>query len=435
MPRKALNAGGLLLGLGTLAILAACSGGGHDLPPAPGEELRSDLARITTPGAVPADVEAQVAGNLAFALDVYQGLADGAGGGNLFFSPFSMTQALAMTWAGAAGQTETDMAAALRFVLPQERLHPVMNHLDLALASRGQGAQGQDGEGFRLRVVNSLWGQVGFAFQADFLDALALHYGAGLRLLDFVADAAGAAEVINAWVEEATEGRIQDLIPPEALSEYTKLVLTNAIYFNAAWNQPFEEADTADGDFHLLDGTSARVPLMHQTFQFQGAEGPGYQAVALPYDGEELDMVLVVPDAGTFETFEATLDGEELGAILGGLSEYTVELAMPRWTFATETFSIKALLSALGMEVAFSPAADFSGMNPEHALMIHDVLHQAFVSVNEAGTEAAAATAVIVGDTSAPPFMALSLDRPFVYLIRDLPTGAILFLGRVTDPR
>ncbi len=433
MPGKTIEVGGLLFGLA--ALVGACSGGGGELPPTPGQELRSDLARIEAPVAPGPDVEAQVAGNLAFALDIYHGLAAEAAGGNVFFSPFSMTQALAMTWAGARGETETAMATALGFALPQERLHPVMNHLDLELARRGEGAQGQDGEGFRLRVLNSLWGQTGFHFEAAFLDTLALHYGAGMHLLDFVADPAAAAAVINAWVEEATEGRIEELIPSDALSEYTKLVLTNAIYFNAAWNQPFDPADTAEGDFHLLDGGAARVPMMHLGFAFLGAEGPGYQAVALPYDGEELDMLLVAPDPGSFEAFEAGLDAEELAAILASLTEFQVDLRMPRWTFRTDTFSIKGLLRALGMEVAFTPAADFSGMNPTHPLMIHDVLHQAFVAVDEAGTEAAAATAVIVGDTSAPPFMALSLDRPFLYLIRDRATGVILFLGRVTDPR
>jgi serpin B len=431
--RKCLN--GSLAGLVSLALLAGCGGDGP-APEAPGTELRSDKQRISAPDVAPADLALQVRGNTAFALDVYHQLG-AAGDGNLFFSPHSIEVALAMTWAGARGQTETDMAAALRFELPQERLHPVFNQIDLELARRGEGAEGADGKAFRLNVVNAIWGQTGYSFLDAFLDVLAENYGAGLRLMDFVADPAGAAQAINDWVAAVTEGRIEELIPPSALSEYTKLVLVNAIYFNAAWASPFEPAATAAGPFATGAGQTVSVPMMHQEFETGFYLGDGFTAVELAYDGFELSMLVLVPDPGlALSTLEARLDTDLLAQVASGLDFGIVDLTMPRWELDGETVSLVEVLGALGMDVAFTPAADFSGMNGTGDLMIHDVLHQAFVKVDEAGTEAAAATAVIVGDTSVPPQgPTVVLDRPFVYLIQDRPTGQVLFLGRVSDPR
>jgi len=417
-----------------LGVLAVAGCGGNDIPDPPGTEVRSGLERNNAPDVSPADLETQVAGNTAFALDLYQQVR-AQSDGNLFFSPHSIEVALAMTWAGARNQTETDMASALHFDLPQDALHRVFDYIDLELGKRGEGAEGTDGKGFRLNVVNAIWGQVGYEFLADFLDVLALNYGAGLRLLDFVADAAGATEEINTWVEEATEGRIEDLIPPGALTEYTKLVLVNAIYFNAAWATPFEEESTADGAFHTAGGQTVQVPMMHGQVEAGYWQGDGYEAVELPYDGGELSMVIVAPDEGTLATFEEGFAPAFLDGLAASEQYGLVTLTMPRWELDGETVSLKQVLAALGMEIAFSPAADFTGMHTEGGLMIHDVLHQAFVKVNEAGTEAAAATAVIVGDTSAPPEgPTIVLDRPFIYLIKDLPTGQILFVGRVTNP-
>ncbi len=430
------------LAAGSAALFAfsllACAGSGDNGPDPivdpPGTELRSDKQRITAPDVDAADLEVQVAGNTAFALDFYNQLRADSDD-NIFFSPHSIEVALAMTWAGAREQTEADMAGALHFELDQDRLHPVFNHIDLELISRGEGAEGADGEGFRLNVINAIWGQTGYTFLDAFLDVLAEHYDAGLRLMDFVADPEGAAEEINAWVAEVTEGRIEDLIPPGAITVYTKLVLVNAIYFNAAWASPFEEEFTSDGPFHTLDGQTVQVPMMHQEFEFPYAEGEGFQAVELPYDGNELSMLILVPDQGTLATFEAGLDAQFLDDLSGSMEYGMVELTMPRWELDGATISLKQMLAAMGMEIAFTPSADFSGMNGTGDLMIHDVLHQAFVKVNEAGTEAAAATAVIVGDVSVPPQgPQITLDRPFIYLIRDIPTGQVLFVGRVVDP-
>jgi serpin B len=397
------------------------------------EIASSSLSRDTNPEVAPGDLAAQVRANTAFAFDLYHDLT--AESDNIFFSPHSISIALAMTWAGARGQTEQDMAQALHFELPQERLHPAFNALDLALASRGQGAQGSDGKEFRLHVVNSTWAQRDFTFLESFLDVLAVSYGAVMRLVDFVSDAEGARRTINAWVEEQTEDRIQDLIPSGVLNSYTRLVLVNAVYFNAAWAEQFRPESTRTEAFHLLDGGTVSVPMMNQQESFPYAEGPGFQAVELPYDGQELSMLVLVPDTGNFTTFEARLDADRLAEIVSSLASRRVELGLPRWELKGLTFSLTQALTHLGMGVAFSGNADFSGMNGARDLFIQNVLHQAFVKVDESGTEAAAATAVIM-PTSAEPGapVRLRVDRPFIYLIRDRATGAVLFLGRFMNP-
>ncbi len=405
-----------------------CGGGGG---PAAGQMLASDEERITAPDVEAADVALQSAANRSFALDLYQYLA--AADGDLFFSPYSISLALAMTWAGARGQTEQQMAEALHFELGQDALHPVFNYLDLELNSRGQGAAGTEGRPFRLHVVNQTWGQVDYTFLEPFLDLLAQHYGAAMRLMDFVAAPEQCRQTINAWVAEQTEGLIEDLIPERAIDENVRLVLTNAIYFNAGWAEEFPPEATRDGEFQRLDGSSVTVAMMSQTYEFPFYLGDGFRAVELPYDGGELSMVLLRPDAD-FSTFEANLTVEQLDAVLAGLQTDMVTVRMPRWTYDGDTISLNEALSALGMPAAFSGGqADFSGMDGTRFLFISDVVHQAFISVDEAGTEAGAATAVIMSGFGEPPDE-INLDRPFIYLIRDIQTGTILFMGRVLDP-
>jgi len=416
-----------------VVALVGCGGGMGGGQRAPGESVRSSKPRVAAPEVAAPDLAEQVGGNSAFAFDLYQALREKDG--NLFYSPHSISLALAMTYAGARGETERQMAGALHFMLPQERLHPAFNSLDQALASRGQGAQGQDGEGFRLNVVNAIWGQQGYEFLPAFLDLLAENYGAGLRVLDFASAPEEARGTINEWVSQQTEERIKDLLPQGAVDALTRLVLTNAIYFNAAWADAFEAAQTQDGPFYLLDGSEVSVPLMRQTSGFGYAEGEGYQAVELPYDGRELAMVVLLPRAGDFERFESALDAGRVEQIVGSLEHQQVRLAMPRFEFESG-FSLKEALAALGMADAFSEQADFSGMTGQRDLFISEVVHKAFVSVDENGTEAAAATAVIMKLTAAVEEpVEVTMDRPFVFLIRDLETGAILFVGRVVDAR
>ncbi|XXY46683.1 serpin family protein [Sorangium sp. So ce269] len=391
--------------------------------------VASDKQRISEPAVPAADLKELVGGNTDFALALYQQLAGMPG--NLFYSPYSMSSALAMTYAGARGATETEMAGALRFTLPQERLHPAFNALDLALARRGQGAEGKDGEGFRLNVANALWGQVGSSFAPSFLDVLAESYGAGLHVVDFAQAPDEARGIINGWVAERTEDRIKDILPEGAIQPATRLVLTNAVYFNAAWQFPFDEEETAPGDFTLVDGTAVSVPMMNGSAQVGYGEGDGYEALELPYDGGELSMVLVLPAEGG--DLEAGLDRERLEGVIGSLGTRSVTMTLPKFKFES-TLDLVPQLVELGMPIAFTGRADFSGIDGQGGLFISDVLHKAFVSVDEAGTEAAAATAVVIGETSAPEPATIRFDRPFLLFIRDIETGAILFVGRVMNP-
>jgi serpin B len=410
-----------------LLLLAACG------PAATvGETARSAKQRETSPEVAGQDLDGLVDGNSAFAFDLYQILREDRE--NVFYSPYSISVALAMTYAGARGETERQMADALCFSLTQDHLHPAFNGLDLGLARRGEGAQGKDGEGFRLNVVNAIWGQAGYPFLPEYLDVLAENYGAGLRVLDFSSAPEESRVTINDWVGEQTEGRIEDLIPAGAIDAMTRLVLTNAIYFNAAWGSPFESSLTADGPFHLLGGGEVTVPMMKQTESFGYTRGEGYQAVELPYDGHELSMVVLLPDAGEFDPFEDALDAGRVDAIVGDLLYRQVALTLPRFEVESD-FSLADALSALGMPEAFTNGADFSGMTGDRDLFISEVVHKAFVSVDEAGTEAAAATAVVMEKMALPEEpVEVTVDRPFIFLIRDIQTGAILFVGRIVDP-
>lgn len=421
-------------------LCAGCSSAGAEREPQPspsgcadpgtaGCVVASDRQRARAPRVSEADARELALGNTAFALELYRRI--GAAPGNLFCSPYGVSSALAMAYAGARGETAEQMARALRFTLPQARLHPAFNALDLALARRGEGAEGQDGKGFRLHVANAIWGQVGSAFVPSFLDVLAESYGAGLHVVDFVHAPDEARGIINGWVAERTEDRIKDILPEGALGPSTRLVLTNAIYFNAAWQFPFEEEETTPGSFTLADGSTVSVPMMANHAQVRYGEGDGYEALELPYDGGELSMVLVLPSE--LGTFEAGLDQARLDGVLASLGSRSVTMTLPRFKIVS-TLDLAPPLEDLGMPAAFSDGADFSGIDGQGGLFITDVLHKAFVSVNEAGTEAAAATAVVIGETSAPEPATIRFDRPFLFVIRDRATSAILFVGRVADP-
>ena len=395
-------------------------------------EARSEKTRETAPGVSAADRQALAEGNAAFAMALYRQVE--ASHPNLVFSPISISTALAMTFAGARGQTETQIAAALRFGLPQERLHPAMNELTAALDTRGQGTQGADGKPFRLNIVNTTWTQQGFAMEPPYLDVLSQSYGAGVNLLDFVGATESARQAINRWVEQKTEDRIKDLVPPGILNAMTRFVLTNAVYFNAAWKHPFAAGTTTGGPFSLRDGSTVTVPMMRQHTRMKAATLPGMVAFAMPYQDERLSMLVVLPDAGKLAEIEARLATQGLGGVTGALADGSVILSMPRFRFETAT-PLGTALSALGMPIAFTDAADFSGINAQGNLALQAVLHKAFIAVGEKGTEAAAATGVVGGVTSIPQGLDIRVDRPFLFLVRDEPTQSILFLGRVSDPR
>jgi serpin B len=406
----------------SLSLLSAC---------APGAIESTPVARAV-PAASATELADLVGGNTAFAFDLYQALRTEAGG-NFLYSPYSISLTLAMTYAGARGETERQIANTLHFSLPQEQLHPAFNTLAQELDRRGQGAGGTDGQRFRLNVVNCPWGQEDVQFLPEFLDLLAANYGAEMRRLDFAREEK-ARRTINDWIGQQTEGRIQELILPGVLDAMTRLVLTNAVYFNAAWAKQFDLHATGDGVFHLLDGSSVTVPMMRQVESLAYAEGPDYQAVELPYDGYKIAMIILLPAQGQFEAFESTLDAGRIEAILEGLAERQVALALPRFEFEAG-FKLGAVLAAMGMPLAFTPQADFSGMTPGGGLFVSDVIHRTAISVGELGTEAAAATAGVMPPSAIPEdLVTVRVDRPFLFLIRDLQRGSVLFLGRVVDP-
>ncbi|MBT8470033.1 MAG: serpin family protein [Deltaproteobacteria bacterium] len=400
-------------------------------PQPPGQEVASSLSRDTAPDTTAEELAQLTGDNAAFGWELYREIVKD--GDNLFFSPHSISVALAMTWAGARGNTETEMADALHFVLGQERLHPAFNSLDLELATRAEASGANAPLPFRLNVTNALFGQVDFAFLDPFLDTLAVNYGAGMRLMDFVNETEQSRVAINAWVADKTEDRIEELIPQGVVDAATRLVLVNAIYFKASWAEPFDEANTTDDPFTLLDDTEITAPTMHGFVPTGYADGPNYRAAELPYDGQQLAMLLIVPDAGQFAAVESALSASTVAQIRDDLTGHQVEFALPKFSFRSQV-PARAPLMSLGMVDAFGSGADLSGMNGTGRLFIQDVVHEAFIAIDEKGTEAAAATAVVVGETSAPPAATLTVDRPFMFAIIDRPTGATLFIGRVVDP-
>ncbi len=408
----------------------------EEIPLASIKTLQSNKQRQTSPQVDPATLAALVGGNSKFAFDIYQMLKNNDG--NLFYSPYSISEALAMAYAGAHGDTEKQMAAALSFNLPQNQLHRAFNSLDQDLARRGEGDT-HGSAGFQLHIANTIWGQKDYKFMADFLDVLAVNYGAGMRTLDFQGAPEPSRVTINKWISDQTASKIKDLIPRGGIDPLTRLVLTNAIYLNAAWLHPFNNSNI--DSFHLLDGSTVSVPMMKQTGFFSYSEGEYYQAVELPYDNLQLSMVVLLPESGRFKEFEQSLDVGKVAAIITDSRHPThhdsarISITMPKFKYESD-FRLKDTLSAMGMQVAFGREADFSGMIGHSEISISDVIHKAFVSVDERGTEAAAATAVwMVGSPPPSEPVLFTVDRPFIFLIRDIPTGTILFVGRVLNPK
>ena len=406
-------------------ILSACV-------PSPSASIaQSNLKRVTAPDAPPEQIQALVESNNTFALDLYRSLR--AQDGNLIYSPYSISLALAMTYTGARGETESQMAQTLHF-LSQDELHPAFNALDLQLEERGKATSDEETP-LQLNIANAVWAEQTYPFLQSFLDTIALNYGAGVRLADFINQYEAVRKEINDWVSDQTEGRIKDLIPEGVLDQDTRMALVNAIYFKGDWLIPFNADSTQDAPFHLLDGSDVTVPMMHNDTFVPYATGDGWQAIELAYQGGTAAMDIIVPDDGRFEEIESNLDHQTVSTILGSLQPTSVSLGLPKFQFDGE-FGLADQLKNLGMTDAFDPdLANFTGMSERDDLYISAVVHKAFVAVDEKGTEAAAATAVIVGVTSMPLFdVTLTIDRPFIFLIRDIPTGQILFVGRVLNP-
>jgi serpin B len=373
------------------------------------------------------DAAAAAAGGNAFAVDLYARLK--AEEGNIFFSPYSLSTALAMTYAGAAGNTAAEMARVLHFTLPPERLHPAFARLIKDVESAG------DAKGCELRIANALWGQDGFVFRKEFLQLVETNYGAPLEQVDFAHAAEAARARINDWVAEQTRDKIKDLIPPGVLGALTRLVLTNAVYFKGDWEHPFEKSATSEAPFWITRDRSVSAPMMQQTGSFRYGETELCQALELPYAGDALAMFVLLPrDRDGLPRLEGALTPEALSQWTTALRSREVAVTMPKFKLACQ-FSLADVLEKMGMSDAFSTNADFSGMTGRRDLQVSAVIHKAFVDVNEEGTEAAAATGVVMTLTAMPaPPVAFRADHPFLLLIQHKPSGSILFMGRVADP-
>lgn len=358
----------------------------------------SSLSRDRAPKVTTADAEELREGNTAFATDLYATLRTGAlAGKNVFFSPHSISTAMAMTHAGARGTTESQIASGLHFTLPQDRLHPAFDALDLALAQRADATHTKDVVPFELKIVNSSWAPQGMPFVPTYLDTLARSYGAGVRLTNFERDAEGSRKIINGWVADETNDKVLELLPGGSISSNTRLVLVNAVYFNASWDLPFVEAATKPAAFHGKGG-DVTVPTMHQTERLGYAEGQGWKAAELLFASNDVAFDVVVPD--DVEAFEGSLDARTIASITAAFTPRDVAIALPKFKLEGESFRLKSALQSRGIVDAFDGGiANFSGLS-DAPLFIDDVLHQAFLSVEEKGVEAAAATAVVGIETS-----------------------------------
>ena len=446
--RRALLAlAGGLASAGIAGCVRSLSPDGTEEIPTVAPETTPTGTPVGTPS--PSELERLVAGNTAFALDLHRRLA-AATDGNAMASPYSVSTALAMTYAGASGTTAEEMARTLRFDLPRERLHPTVAALSERVDPEGSDEatpatpatptatpHERNDVPFTVATVNVLWGQAGYPFADAFLHTLGTYYDAGLRTLDFEAEPDRSRRRINHWVADRTEDRITDLLPEGSVTPLTRFVLTNAVYFLSNWASTFEREATEPREFTALDGTASRVATMFQRHPYPYAEVDGHRVVELPYENREFGMVVVLPPEEEFRETERSLDAAGLRRLFDALSEREGALYLPRFTVESG-LNLKDALSTLGMPSAFAlDTADFSRAVESSGrpdLFLQGVYHRTFLEVAEWGTEAAAATGAVGGGGGAPndPFE-MRVDRPFLFCIRHRPTDAVLFLGRVVD--
>ncbi|GAB3805610.1 serpin family protein [Micromonospora zhanjiangensis] len=407
------------------------------LATAPSFPRRADgSATSTDPVRVPPDpatTQGAATAVCGFTADLYRRLASARAGGNVVCAPYSVALALAMTRAGARSTTADEMDTVLH--APQPRpgaLDSGLNTVDQLLAGRYQ-----DGDGIkqaRLTTANALWTRLDLDLRPGFRDTLAGYYGAAPHPVDFRGAPEATRQEINTWVSDRTNAKIPELLRPDTVRADTSLMLTNTTYLRAAWTYPFTATATAAEPFTRDDGTVIDVPTMRGPFDPMGyLEGDGWRAVDVPYAGGGLAMAVVLPTRGDLAAVEARLDATWLGALLTGFRSATVQLRLPRWTFRLPV-ELRAALSDLGMPTAFTPSADLTAMSTEPDLCVDNVVHETFIAVDEKGTEAAAASAVIVRPPSIPQGPQFFVNRPFLYVIHDRSTGVPLFVGRVHDP-
>jgi len=371
-------------------------------------------------------LKSAVRSNNDFALDLYACMKDDEG--NLFYSPASISTALAMTYSGARGQTADEMRKTLRFYLEDSELHPSFGQLSKSLEKKIKGCT--------LTTANALWGQKGGKLLQKFMAITKKHYGAGLTELDFVGSTEKAIKTINKWVKKKTNKKIKELVSKQTVNKGTRLVLTNAIYFKGKWNIQFSKQDTKKETFHVTGSSTVDVDMMHlKSKRFKYFKGEGFAAVAMPYKGGDVAMIIFLPDEiDGLAGLEKSLTSENMDTWLQGMTERKIsDLALPRFKMTRELM-LADTLKQMGMVSAFSGNADFSGMNGKKNLFISAVVHKAFIEVNEEGTEAAAATGVVMGEKSMVKQLNFRVDHPFAFIIRDIQTGAVLFAGRITNP-
>ncbi len=434
--------------LTVLAMLGAACGGGDGAPTTtvsdmtttrdggdvtgftPGDVITVEVSRASTDVGSEA-VAVVVAADIAFGLDLFGVVA---GEENVMVSPYSIATALSMLHPGARGVTADEIGDVLHLSVDDAVLHAARNAIDARLAETPPPMGEDDTRApFTIRPANSAWGQGGYPFLDEYLLTLAEHYGAGLRVVDYVGDPEGSRQIINRWVEDATEGRIEDLIPEGAITVDTRLSLVNAIWFKANWFEPFDPERTEPGTFTTLDGTEIETPLMHADLRTGYVSTDRFEAVRLPYAGDAA-MVVVLPNGGSPAELAATLTPGDLDIVW---QEYIVDVTLPSFEFESEV-SLKPALQELGMVAAFErpvgDGADFTGITEVRELFVTDAFHKTFIALDEEGTEAAAATAIIIGLESAPQPATFRADRPFLFWIEHGSTGEMLFLGQVTDP-
>ncbi len=392
----------------------------------PGTEPGTEpAAKLDDSKATPQTSQDVVTGNNRFAIELYSQF-DKVEDGNMFFSPYSISTALAMTYEGARGQTATEMLSVFHF--PQDdtarrsgfaKLYNLLNPA---------------GKPYVLSTANALWAQTGLTFLQDYFDTVLDYYGGKVTNLDFARDTENSRVTINRWVENQTNNRIKDLIPRGVIDPTTSLVLTNAIYFKGLWSLQFNETLTEDADFRAPAGVVKTPTMRMHKKVFNFSQDDRMQAVELPYKGRDLSMLILLPKGDDLSAIKQELSPEKLSELRGGLSEKEIDIYLPKFKLETKYFMGRDLI-AMGMPTAFDAmSADFSGMTGGKDLFIGDVIHQAFVEVNEEGTEAAAATAVVMKTVAYTEPLIFRADHPFIFIIQEKSTGAVLFMGRVSDP-
>jgi len=361
-----------------------------------------------------------------FSFDLYKKLKDKNKGKNLFYSPASISIALAMTYTGARGNTEKQMAKVLHFTLPQEHLYSTYSKLIENLKSN---------KDYELHIANALWLQKDYKYLPEFLNIMERYYKGRFNEVDYRTNPENARLKINNWVSKETKGKIKDILNPGDITTLTRLVLTNAIYFKGKWISEFNKQFTKDEDFYLINEKIIKVKMMFQENKFNYFENGKLQLLELPYKGDKISMVIILPkNLQKLESIENTINEKKLQEWIKNAVNTKVKTYIPRFKF-TQRYDLSTILKSIGMKDAFDGAkADFSGIDGRKDLYISKVIHKAFVEVNEEGTEASAATGVIMERTCIERTVTFKANHPFIFLIRDKNTGCILFMGKIINP-